>query len=113
MIARHEGRAIGKRVRAGRGTVFEVANEESGSAGYSWEVGTRFRVDRPRLSDLEEVAAAHDAAGRREWWRATARWFEEAPDRVTVLRDAAGRLAGYGIDVTIANAPPFAARDQS
>jgi hypothetical protein len=37
--------------------------------------------------------------------------MEETPDRVAIVRGRDGQIAGYGVAVTPANAPPFAADD--
>ena len=47
----------------------------------------------------------------RAWLEAARRYFEEAPGRVTIVRDQDGAIAGYGVAVTPANAPSFAADD--
>ena len=50
-------------------------------------------------------------ARARVWLADARRWFDEAPDRVTVVRDEDDVIAGYGIAATPANAPAFAAED--
>ena len=45
------------------------------------------------------------------WLADARRWFDEAPERVTVIRDEDDVIAGYGIAATPANAPAFAAED--
>jgi hypothetical protein len=46
------------------------------------------------------------------WWDAVARWFAEAPQAVTTVRDHRDRLTGFCILVTPASAPAWVAEDQ-
>ncbi len=69
-----------------------------------------FHAACTRPGDAEVVADLLGAA-ERPWWPATRRWFDEAPDRVTLVRDAAGRIAGYGITCTPATAPAWVHED--
>lgn len=78
--------------------------------GFALETGDRYRIDRPRDGDVAIAAAALDAAGT-DWWPAIERFFERAPDRVIVARDAAGALAGFAITVTPASAPGWCDAD--
>src|SRR5262249_53229640 len=57
------------------------------------------------------VIAERGGAIGRSWLEAARRYFEETPDRVTIVRDQDGEIAGYGVAVTPANAPPFAVDD--
>ena len=78
--------------------------------GFSWDMSGRFHIDTPRAGDAEEIAARGGSVGR-SWLEAARRYFEEAPDRVTIVRDQDGEIAGYGVAVTPANAPRFADDD--
>jgi hypothetical protein len=78
--------------------------------GFAWDASGRYRIDSPRPGDVEAIAAGGGRAALR-WLEGARRYFLEAPERVTVVRDQDDALAGYGIVVTPANAPPFAARD--
>jgi hypothetical protein len=78
--------------------------------GFSWDMSGRFHIDSPRTGDFEEIAARGGAAGR-AWLEGARRYFEEAPGRVTIVRDQDGAIAGYGVAATPANAPSFAADD--
>jgi hypothetical protein len=60
--------------------------------------------------DAQEIAAQLGVAGS-AWWSGAARWFAESPEHVLVVRDASGRLAGFGISVTLDSAPDWAAED--
>ena len=61
--------------------------------------------------DADQIATRLGVTGS-DWWSRVARWFEESPEHVLVVRDATGDLAGFGISVTLANAPDWA-RDDS
>ena len=78
--------------------------------GFSWDTSGRFHIDSPRAGDFEEIAARGGTAGR-AWLEGARRYFEEAPGRVTIVRDQDGAIAGYGVAATPANAPSFAADD--
>ncbi len=78
--------------------------------GFSWDMSGRFHIDAPRPGDADEIAAHGGSVGR-SWLEAARRYFEETPGRVTIVRDQEGGIAGYGVAVTPANAPPFAAED--
>jgi hypothetical protein len=60
--------------------------------------------------DADQIAARLGVTGS-EWWSRVARWFEESPQHVLVVRDATGDLAGFGISVTLASAPDWASDD--
>jgi hypothetical protein len=60
--------------------------------------------------DAPEIAARLGVAGR-AWWSGVARWFAESPEHVLVVRDARGKLAGFGISVTLDSAPGWAGED--
>jgi hypothetical protein len=78
--------------------------------GFAWDPTGQLRIDAPRLGDADEIAARSGRAAR-VWLADARRWFDEAPDRVTVVRDDDDAIAGYGIAATPANAPAFAAED--
>ena len=78
--------------------------------GFSWDTSGRFHIDSPRAGDFEEIAGRGGSAGR-AWLEGAHRYFEEAPGRVTIVRDQEGAIAGYGVAATPANAPSFAADD--
>jgi hypothetical protein len=78
--------------------------------GFAWDPTGQLRIDAPRLGDADAIAARSGRAAR-VWLADARRWFDEAPDRVTVVRDEDDVIAGYGIAATPANAPAFAAED--
>jgi hypothetical protein len=78
--------------------------------GFAWDPTGQLRIDAPRLGDADAIAARSGRAAR-VWLADARRWFDEAPDRVTVVRDEDDVIAGYGIAATPANAPGFAAED--
>ena len=77
--------------------------------GFSWEAAARYRVDNARADDAAEIAAALGERGLRRW--APDSFLREAPELLTVCRDAADRLCGLAAAVTPAAAPAFAAED--
>jgi AAA ATPase-like protein len=78
--------------------------------GFAWDPSSRLRIDTPRLGDPDAIAARSGRAAR-VWLADARRWFDEAPECVTVVRDEDDVIAGYGIAATPANAPAFAAED--
>jgi hypothetical protein len=78
--------------------------------GFSWDASGRYWTDAPRAGDVEAIAARGRPAAL-AWLDGARRYFREAPERVTVVRDASGAVAGYGVTVTPANAPAWAAAD--
>lgn len=78
--------------------------------GFAWDPCGKLRIDTPRLGDADAIAARSGRAAR-VWLADARRWFDEAPERVTVVRDEDDVIAGYGIAATAANAPAFAAED--
>ena len=78
--------------------------------GFSWDTSGRYRIDAPRPGDADAIAARSERAAL-AWLEQARRWFEQAPERVIVVRDQDELIAGYGIAATPANAPAFAAED--
>jgi hypothetical protein len=78
--------------------------------GFAWDPSGQLRIDAPRLGDADAIAARSGRAAR-VWLADARRWFDEAPDRVTVVRNEEDVIVGYGIAATPANAPAFAAED--
>lgn len=78
---------------------------------YGWEGAVRNRLDRVRPGDVAQIEAHMVAMDAIEWWEPTRLLFEQTPGLVTIARDAAGTLCGYGITVTPASAPPVARAD--
>lgn len=78
--------------------------------GFAWDTSGRFRIDKPRGGDVEAIAGRGGRAAL-AWLDSARRYFAEARDRVTVVRDPDDQIAGYGIGATPANAPPFSVDD--
>jgi DNA polymerase III delta prime subunit len=78
--------------------------------GFAWDMSGRLHVDAPRPGDADRIATRGGPVGR-AWLEGARRYFEEAPDRVTVVRGQDGEIAGYGVAATPANAPSFAIDD--
>ena len=55
------------------------------------------------IANTPEPPMPDDATARR--------WFEEVPEAVTTVRDPEGRLAGFSVCVTLADAPAWAPED--
>ena len=54
--------------------------------GFAWDPSGKLRIDGPRLGDADAIAARSGRAAR-VWLADARRWFDEAPERVTVIRD--------------------------
>ena len=85
-----------------------LVQEEKLRWGYSWEGGSLFRIDDAAPGDRERIRELLAAQGAVSLIEASGRFFEAAPGRVAVARDGEGRLCGYQVSVTPANAPDFA-----
>jgi hypothetical protein len=79
--------------------------------GFGWEGSIDHRIDDLREGDAEQVSELLAERAFSEWWSVTRRFFEEAPERVAVARDARDRLCGYLVCMTPTTAPAFAAED--
>jgi hypothetical protein len=69
-----------------------------------------YRAAPVATGDERQLAARLDAGGT-AWWRSVRRWFEHGRDNVTIVRDAAGLIAGFGIWATLAFAPAWVDED--
>ncbi|HUO74780.1 MAG TPA: ATP-binding protein [Solirubrobacteraceae bacterium] len=78
--------------------------------GFSWDPSGRYRIDAPRSGDLRAIAERGGRAAL-AWLQSAHRYFEESPERVIIVRDHDDQVAGYGVGVTPASAPPYAADD--
>jgi hypothetical protein len=81
--------------------------------GFGWEGSVDHRIDDLHEGDAEQVSELLAERAFSEWWSLTRRFFEEAPERVAVARDARDRLCGYLVCMTPTTAPAFAAEDPS
>ncbi len=79
--------------------------------GYSTGIGYRYRIDTVRPGDTEYVRELLQSVGFEEWWTLTERFFVDHPEHVGIARDRAGRVGGYFVAVTPANAPEIAEHD--
>jgi len=90
-------------------------------AGFAWDGSATLRIDAPRPGDWEVIEQQARNGDPDSWWslpgpdpdwlEGTRRFLAEAPERVQVVRDLTGKLCGYNIVVTPANAPAFAFDD--
>jgi hypothetical protein len=86
----------------------ELAESPVVRSGYSWQGSIRHRIDNVRAGDASRVA---ELLGNDAWWETTRRFFELAPARVAIARDADEAVCGYSISVTPASAPDIARTD--
>ena len=86
----------------------ELAESPVVRSGYSWQGSIRHRIDSVRPGDADRVA---ELLGNDAWWQTTRPFFELAPARVAIARDADEAVCGYSISVTPASAPEIARTD--
>jgi hypothetical protein len=86
----------------------ELAENPVVRSGYSWQGSIRHRIDGVRPGDADRVA---ELLGADAWWDATRPFFDRAPARVAIARDAEEAVCGYSISVTPASAPELARMD--
>jgi hypothetical protein len=102
------------RGRAGEPTRFlqlgELVRDPAVRFGFGVGASSTHRMDVVRDGDLEAVATALGAADE-PWWPGLVRWFTDAPDSVMTVRDANGRLTGFGVMTMLSDAPPWARED--
>ena len=79
--------------------------------GYTKQLSSAFSVSTPSPGDAREAAHALKAVDTR-WWRGVERFFTDAPQTVTVVRDRAEALVGFSIVATTANAPAWVDADR-
>jgi hypothetical protein len=60
---------------------------------------------------VTSIASRSGPAGQ-AWLSSAERYFREAPEFVTVVRDRDGAVAGYGVNLTPANAPGWVVDDE-
>jgi hypothetical protein len=78
--------------------------------GFAWDTSGRYWIDSPRHGDVAAIAERCGPAAR-AWLQGAERYFRQAPELVTVVRDRSGVIAGYGVSMTPASAPGWAGRD--
>ena len=79
--------------------------------GFSWEGAGEHRLDEVRPGDAEEIRRLLAEKRVPERWAPAAPYFEQAPERIAVVRDLADQIRGFELSVTPGNAPPFADAD--
>ena len=79
--------------------------------GFGWEGSSDYRIDVVRSSDADEAAHVLRSRGLDGWWSLSARFFAEAPERVSVARDRREHFVGYAISMSPHSAPAFAWED--
>jgi hypothetical protein len=89
----------------------ELADSPELRWGFSWLAATRFRIDGVRSGDLELLDGALRGTHHEPVWDGSRRFFELAPEHITVARDGEDRLRGMTISLTPATAPRFALED--
>jgi hypothetical protein len=78
--------------------------------GFAWDMSGRYWVDPPRPDDLTAITRLGGRAAR-AWLEGAEPYFRHAPELVTIVRDRGGGIAGYGVSLTPATAPAWAADD--
>jgi hypothetical protein len=79
--------------------------------GFGWEGDVGYRVDTAKEFDADLIERNLRPDQNLDWWQLSRRFFEEAPDRVAVVRDTSDGICGYMACVSLATAPAFAKRD--
>ncbi|MBB4664012.1 AAA family ATPase [Conexibacter arvalis] len=79
--------------------------------GFSWEGAGEHRLDEVRPGDAEEIRRLLARWRVPERWAPAAPYFEQAPERIAVVRDLDDRIRGFELSVTPQNAPPLAYAD--
>lgn len=82
--------------------------------GFGANTSSTHRVDHVRVGDKDLAGELfiERKAGGQGWWAGAKRFFEEAPERIVIARDAEDTLCGVCIAVTPQNAPAFADEDR-
>ena len=88
-----------------------LVTEDAARWGYSWDTGSRYRVDAAQPGDAEQLRTLLTLRGEEEMWELAAPFLREAPGRVGLIRDSSDRLISYLIAVTPENASEAAHRD--
>ncbi len=79
--------------------------------GFGWEGDVGYRVDTAKEGDADLIERNLRADQNVDWWYLSRRFFEQAPDRVAVVRDTSDNICGYMACVSLGTAPAFAKRD--
>lgn len=89
----------------------ELADSPALRWGFSWRAASRYRIDSVRDGDLERADLALAGGSHTAVWEGTRRFFELAPEHLTIARDAEDRLCGLTLSLTPATAAPIARED--
>lgn len=89
----------------------ELADDPALRWGFSWQAAGRYRVDGVRDGDLGAADRALRESRHAAVWAGTRRYFEQAPEHITVARDREDRLCGLTLTMTPATAAPLALED--
>ncbi len=79
--------------------------------GFCWEGSVGYRLDVVRDGDAEEIGRHVDMLQNQPWWELSRRYFEEAQDRVAVVRDLRDKPCGFLVCMSVPTAPGFADAD--
>jgi hypothetical protein len=79
--------------------------------GFGWEGDVGYRVDSAKENDADLIEHNLRPDQNVDWWYLSRRFFEQAPDRVAVVRDTSDNICGYMACVSLGTAPAFARRD--
>jgi hypothetical protein len=81
--------------------------------GFGWEGSVDYRIDDVRPEDAETIhALLVSRPSEEDWWPDTRMYFEQAPERVAIARDANDSVCGYLVCMTPETAPAFALEDE-
>ncbi|HEY2717391.1 MAG TPA: hypothetical protein VGI73_14330, partial [Solirubrobacterales bacterium] len=89
----------------------ELADSPALRWGFSWRAATRYRIDSVRDGDLERADRILADSRHAAVWEGTRRFFEAAPEHLTIARDGEDRLCGLTLSLTPATATPIAIED--
>jgi hypothetical protein len=89
----------------------ELADSPALRWGFSWSAATRYRIDSVRDGDLERADHALEGSRHAAVWEGTRRFFEAAPEHLTIARDGEDWLCGLTLSLTPATASPVALED--
>jgi hypothetical protein len=79
--------------------------------GFGWSDSVAFRIDPMRPGDADAITRHPSGEKNPQWRGLTRRYFDEAPDRVAIARNADDEICGYLVSLSLATAPSFAYTD--
>lgn len=89
----------------------ELADSPALRWGFSWRAATHYRIDSVREGDLDRADRALRGGRHADVWEGTRRFFEQAPEHLTIARDGEDRLCGLTLSLTPATASRIAFED--